>query len=50
MDAKAAAEAEDAQLMLDGVEPEGLTDSDYAEFYNSIEEQRLLDEAQGEEE
>lgn len=46
----AAAEAEDAQLMLDGVEPEGLTDSDYAEFYNSIEEQRLLDEAQGEEE
>lgn len=46
----AAAEAEDAQLMLDGVEPEGLTDSDYAEFYNNIEEQRLLDEAQGEEE
>lgn len=46
----AAAEAEDAQLMLDGAEPEGLTDSDYAEFYNNIEEQRLLDEAQGEEE
>ena len=46
----AAAEAEDAQLMLDGVEPEGLTDSDYAEFYNNIEEQRLLDEVQGEEE
>lgn len=36
-------DAEEVEIMLDGEEPEGLRDADYAEFYNSIEEQREQD-------
>ena len=42
-------EAEEAEVMLDGEEPEGLRDADYAEFYNSIEEQREQDLELGDE-
>ncbi len=42
-------EAEEAEALLENDEPEGLKDADYVEFYNSIEEQRALDELQGDE-
>ena len=42
-------EAEEAESMVDGDEPEGLKDADYVEFYNSIEEQKELDDLQGDE-
>lgn len=42
-------EAEAAESMIDGDEPEGLKDADYVEFYNSIEEQKELDDLQGDE-
>ena len=42
-------EAEETEVMLDGEEPEGLRDVDYAEFYNSIEEQREQDLELGDE-
>lgn len=42
-------EAEAAESMVDGDEPEGLKDADYVEFYNSIEEQKELDDLQGDE-
>ena len=42
-------EADDIDFMMDGEEPEGLSDADYAEFYNSIEEQKEIDEIQGDE-
>ena len=42
-------EAEETEVMLDGEEPEGLRDADYAEFYNSIEEQREQDLELGDE-
>ena len=42
-------EAEEAESMADRDEPEGLKDADYVEFYNSIEEQKELDDLQGDE-
>ena len=42
-------EAEEAESMVNGDEPEGLKDADYVEFYNSIEEQKELDDLQGDE-
>ena len=42
-------EADDIDFMMEGEEPEGLSDADYAEFYNSIEEQKEIDELQGDE-
>jgi len=42
-------EAEETEVMLDGEEPEGLRDADYAEFYNSIEEQKEQDLELGDE-
>lgn len=41
-------EAEEAAAMMDGETPE-LIDEDYEEFYNSVEEQKELDNMQGDE-
>lgn len=46
---KEMSEAEDIALMIDGEEPEGLRDADYAEFYNNIEEQKAIDADLGDE-
>lgn len=46
---KEMSEAEDVALMIDGEEPEGLRDADYAEFYNNIEEQKAIDADLGDE-
>lgn len=42
-------EQQETEALLNGEEPQGLRDVDYAEFYNSIEEQRSLDVEQGDE-
>ena len=41
-------EAEETAAMMDGETPE-LIDEDYEEFYNSVEEQKVLDNMQGDE-